>query len=78
MDEHKFHRMSLAQRSDYVWRHGIFVDSVICNNYCVMLYSAKHQFFELCLDLKSQSIVWISLANDHDLAKFLEDVRIEV
>ena len=43
-----------------------------------MLYTVKRQFFELCLDLKSQSIVWISLANDHDLAKFLEDVRIEV
>ena len=78
MDELKFNRMSLAERSDYVWRNGKFVDSVMCNSYCLMLYTVKRQFFELCLDLKSQSIVWISLANDHDLAKFLEDVRIEV
>lgn len=78
MDEHKFNRMSLAERSDYVWRHGKFVDSVMCSNYCLMLYSVKRQFFELCLDLQNQSIVWISLANDHDLAKFLQDVHIEV
>ena len=78
MDEHRFNSMSLAERSDYVWQQGIFVDSVLCNNYCLMLYSVKRQFFELCVDLKNQSIVWISLANDHDLAKFLAEVHIEV
>lgn len=78
MDEHRFNRMSLGERSDYVWRHGKFVDSVICKNYCLMLYTAKRQFFELCLDLKDQSIVWITLANDHDLEKFLQDIQIEV
>lgn len=78
MDEQRFNRMSLSERSDYIWRHGTFVDSVMCNSYCLMLYSAKRQFFELCLDLNNQSIVWISLANDHDLAKFLQHVHIEV
>ena len=78
MDEHKFNRMSLAERSDYLWQHGKFVDSLMCSNYCLILYSVKRQFFELCLDLKNQSIVWISLASDHDLAKFLQDVHLEV
>jgi hypothetical protein len=78
MEEGKFNRMSLAERSNIVWQKGKFVDSVICNNYCLMLYSVERQFVELFLDLKSHSIVWISLANDHDLAKYLADVRIEV
>ena len=78
MDEFKFNRMSLAERSDIVWQQGQFVDSVICNNYCLMLYSVKRQFVELCLDLKAQSIIWISLANDYDLTKYLDDIRIEV
>ncbi len=78
MDESKFNRMSLAERSDVVWQQGKFVDSLICNHYCLMLYSVKRQFVELCLDLKEQSIVWVSLANDYDLAKYLDDIQIEV
>ena len=78
MEEGKFNRLSLAERSNIVWQNGKFVDSVICNNYCLMLYSVERQFVELFLDLKTHSIVWISLANDHDLAKYLEDIKIEV
>ena len=43
-----------------------------------MLYSVDRQFLELYLDLKSHSIVWINLANEFDLAKYLDDIRIEV
>jgi hypothetical protein len=78
MDESKFNRLSFAERAGIVWRHGQFVDSVMFNNYCLMLYSVNRQFVELYLDLKTHSIVWISLANEHDLAKYLEHVRIEV
>lgn len=78
MDEGRFNRLSLGERASIVWQHGKFVDSVICNNYCLMLYSVNRQFVELFLDLKTHSIVWISLANEFDLAKYLEDVKIEV
>ncbi len=78
MDEGKFNRLSLADRASIVWQKGKFVDSLICNNYCLMLYSVDRQFLELYLDLKSHSIVWINLANEFDLAKYLDDIRIEV
>lgn len=78
MDEARFNRLSLGERAAIVWTKGQFVDSVLCNNYCLMLYSVDRQFAELYLDLKSNSIVWISLANEYDLAKYLDDIRIEV
>ena len=78
MDETRFNRLSIAERANVVWQHGKFADSVICNNYCLMLYSVNRQFVELYFDLKTQSIVWISLANEHDLSKYLEDIKIEV
>ena len=78
MDEMKFNRLSLAERASIVWRQGQFVDSVLYNNYCLMLYSVDRQFIELYLDLNSHAIVWISMANEHDLSKYLEDVNIEV
>lgn len=78
MDESKFNRLALAERASIVWRQGRFVDSMIYNNYCLMLYSVNRQFVELYLDLKSHTIVWISLANEFDLAKYLDDIKIEV
>ncbi len=78
MEEGKFNRLSLNERASIVWRKGRFVDSVIYNNYCLMLYSVNRQFVELYLDLKSNSIVWISMANEYDLAKYLDDIKIEV
>ncbi|MGC1243730.1 MAG: hypothetical protein WA874_19195 [Chryseosolibacter sp.] len=78
MDEAKFNRLSLAERADLLWEKGAFVDSAICNDYCLMLYSVNRQFVELFIDLKSQSIVWVSLANEYDLMKYLSDIQIEV
>lgn len=78
VEESKFNMMSLSERSDVVWQQGQFVDSVICSDYCLMLYSVKRQFIELCLDLRTQSIVWISLANDLDISKYIDHIRIEV
>jgi hypothetical protein len=78
MDEARFNRLSLTDRAGIVWKEGKFVDSVIYNNYCLMLYSVNRQFVELFLDLKTHSIVWISLANEYDLAKYLDDIKIEV
>jgi len=78
MEESKFNSMSLAERSDVVWQQGQFVDSVMCNDCCLMLYSVKRQFVELCLDLKAQAIVRISLVNDPDLSKYIDDIQIEV
>ncbi|MEX2232829.1 MAG: hypothetical protein WD824_11750 [Cyclobacteriaceae bacterium] len=78
MDEEKFKRLSLADRANLVWTKGKFVDSVLYNNYCVMLYSVKSQFVELTLDLQTHTIVWITLANEYDLNKYLENISIEV
>lgn len=78
MDEGKFNRLPLTERASIVWRNGCFVDSIIYNNYCLMLYSLNRQFVELYLDLKSHSIVWISVANEYDLSKYLDDIKIEV
>ena len=78
VEEGKFNRLSLVERADLVWEKGTFVDSVMYNNYCVMLYSVSHQFVELFMELKTPSIVCITLANECDLAKYLHDVQIEV
>ena len=78
VEEGKFNRLSLMQRADLVWEKGTFVDSVMYNNYCLMLYSLNHQFVELFLELKTQNIVWISIANEYDLAKYLPDISIGV
>lgn len=78
MDEAKFNRLSITERAQVVWEKGQFVDSVLCKHYCLMLYSVNRQFVELYLDLHSQSIVWISLANERDLDKYLNQIHIEV
>ena|SRR5687768_12436766 len=78
MDEEKFSRLSLTDRANLVWSKGKFVDSVLFNNYCVMLYSIKSQFVELTVDLQTHTIVWITLANEYDLNKYLENFNIEV
>ena len=78
MEEERFDRLTLTARANFVWDRGTFVDSVIYENYCLMLYSINHQFVELCLDLGTHSIVWISFANKYDLAKYLDHIHIEV
>ena len=78
MDEEKFNRLSLTDRAGLVWSKGVFVDSVLYNNYCVMLYSIRSQFVELTIDLHTHTIVWITLANEYDLKKYLENFNIEV
>ena len=78
VEEGKFNRLSLAERADLVWEKGTFVDSVMYNHYCIMLYSVNHQFVEMFMELRTPSIVWISLANEYDLAKYLHDVQIVV
>lgn len=78
MDEEKFKRLSITDRANLVWSKGEFVDSVLYNNYCVMLYSVKSHFVELAMDLRSHTIVWISLANQYDLNKYLKNIDIEV
>lgn len=78
MDEGKFNRLSLAERINIVWRQGEFVDSAIYNNYRLMLYSVNRQFVEMFIDLKSHNIAWISLANEYDLAKYLDGMQLEV
>jgi hypothetical protein len=78
VEEERFNRLPLADRADWVWAKGEFVDSVLYNNYCVMLYSVGNQFVEMFMDLKNCSIVWISFANEYDLAKYLNDIHISV
>ena len=78
MDPGKFERLTLTERAELVWTHGAFVDSIMFNNYCLMLYSVKDQFVELYLDLHSKNIVLISLASEIDLEKFLTDIHIHV
>ncbi|MEX1241785.1 MAG: hypothetical protein WEB30_18830 [Cyclobacteriaceae bacterium] len=78
MDEGKFNILSMNERANIVWRQGEFLDSVIYGNYCLMLYSVKRQFVEMYIDLKSHSIVSISLANEYDLTKYLDGIQLEV
>ena len=78
MEEGRFNRLTLAERAGIVLQEGEFVDSVLFNNYCLMLYSVNARFVELYLDLSSKSIVWISVANEYDLAKYLDNIQIEV
>lgn len=78
MEEGKFNRLTLEQRAQIVWRDGQFVDSVMYNQYCLMLYSVDRHFVELFLDLETHHIVWISLASEYDLAKYLRGVDLEV
>jgi hypothetical protein len=60
VEEGKFNRLSLTERANLVWDEGTFVDSAMYN-YCVMLYNVNYQFVELFMELKTPSIVWISL-----------------
>jgi hypothetical protein len=78
MDEGKFNRLSLADRADMVREQGTFVHAVTFKNYCLMLYSINDQFIELSYDRKAGSILWISLANQYDLSKYLADVHLPV
>lgn len=78
MEAVKFNRLPLSERANQVWEKGTFVDSVMYQDYCVMLYSVNRQFVELVMDLKTTSIVWISMANEYDLAKYLQDLHFEV
>ncbi len=78
MDEGTFNRLSLSDRASLVWDKGVFVDSILFNNYLLMLYSVKDQFVELSYDVKAASIVWITVANTYDLAKYLENIDIAV
>ena len=78
MENGKFDRLSLHERANLVWLRGQFVDSVIYNNYCLLLYSVNRQFVELYIDLRTHNIVWISLANEYDLAKYLDGIQLEV
>ena len=78
MDERKFNRLSLTDRANIVWQKGEFVDSVVYNNYCLMLYSVSRQFVEMYIELRSHNIVWVSLANEYDLNKYLDRIQLEV
>jgi hypothetical protein len=70
--------LSLAERANVVWDKGTFVDSILFNNYLLMLYSINRQFVELSYDVKGGNIVWITLANEYDLAKYLDNIQIAV
>jgi hypothetical protein len=78
MDEGRFNRLSLEDRAKFLWMKGNFLQSVTFNNYSLMLYSLNRQFVELFYDKNSKKIVWISLANEHDLKKYLNKIRIPV
>ncbi|HET7179315.1 MAG TPA: hypothetical protein VFI14_06305 [Chryseosolibacter sp.] len=78
MDEGTFNRLPLADRANFVWEKGVFVDSILFNNYLLMLYSVNRQFVELSYDVKGGTIVWISVANEYDLAKYLDHIDIVV
>ena len=78
MDEGTFNRLSLADRANVIWEKGVFVDSILFNNYLLMLYSINCQFVELSYDVKAGDIVWITVANEYDLAKYLDNIHIAV
>jgi hypothetical protein len=78
MEEGKFNRLSLDDRAKLLWEHGYFVESITYYNYCLILYSLNRQFVELFYDRSSQTILWISLANEYDMKKYLNKIEIPV
>lgn len=78
MDEGKFNRLSLPDRANLIWEEGIFIHSVTFENYCLMLYSISDQFIELSYDIRANTILWISVANQYDLSKYLADIELPV
>jgi hypothetical protein len=78
MDEGKFNRLTLDDRAKLLWEKGDFVESITYHNYCLILYSLNRQFVELFYDRSSQTILWISLANEYDMKKYLGKIEIPV
>jgi hypothetical protein len=78
MDEGSFNRLSLDDRAKLLWEKGKFVESVTYYNYCLILYSLNREFVELFYDKSSQSILWISFANEYDMKKYLNKIEIPV
>lgn len=79
MDEGgRFNRFSLENRAKLLWKKGVFVESITWYNYSLMLYSLNRQFVEIFYDQYTEKIVWISLANEYDLKKYLANVHLPV
>ena len=78
MEEGKFNRLSLDDRAKLLWERGDFVESITYYNYSLILYSLNRQFVELFYDRNSQAILWISLANEYDMKKYLNKIEIPV
>jgi hypothetical protein len=78
MDENSFNRLSLDDRAKVLWEKGQFVESISYYNYCLILYSLNRDFVELFYDKNTQRILWISLANEYDMKKYLNNIQIPV
>jgi hypothetical protein len=78
MDEGNFNKLSLDDRVTLLWEKGQFVESISYYNYCLILYSLNREFVELFYDKSTQRILWISIANEHDMKKYLSNVQIPV
>ncbi len=78
MGEGKFNMLSLDDRAKMLWEKGHFVETITYDNYCLILYSLNREFVELFYDKTTQRILWISMANEYDMKKYLNKIEIPV
>ena len=68
----------LKDRFNEIWINGRFIASHIHYNYLSILYSLDKDFIELIYDKSSGKIIWISIADEGDLQKYLDEVDIDL
>jgi hypothetical protein len=68
----------LNERVHKLLEEGDFIDSQTHCNYCTLLYSLKKDFIELLYDKSTGNILWVGVANDYDLKKYLDKIEINL
>jgi hypothetical protein len=75
MDE--FNKL-LNERVYKLLEEGDFIESQTHCNYCTLLYSVKKDFIELLYDKSTGNILWVGVANEYDLQKYLDKIVLEI
>jgi len=68
---------TLKCRLQVVFNNGRFVASHALNNYSFLLYSVDSDFVEILYDRRSNAVVWVMKANNQDLAKYLNAIKVD-
>jgi hypothetical protein len=70
------HHDLLNERVHILLERGTFIVSETQYNYCFMLYQLDSRFVELLYDKRAKQVVWLNHANDHDLKKYLDKIKL--